>query len=152
MSKETLEMVQMCWRQIRRDSAVVGELLRLNLRKVNPALAIKDSKKTKNLLDYLLLQMLDDVINRLNEEQELIRALRNFYSLFELSGNKREELEQICEVIVLTVEQIIDDSLTFKIEGTSAVIKEKFSKIEPRLESVENRDQWISYIRKCKNN
>lgn len=152
MSKETLEMVQMCWRQIRRDSAVVGELLRLNLRKVNPALAIKDSKKTKNLLDYLLLQMLDDVINRLNEEQELIRALRNFYSLFELSGNKREELEQICEVIVLTVEQIIDDSLTLKIKGTSAVIKEKFSKIEPRLESVENRDQWISYIRKCKNN
>ena len=151
MSKKTLDMLQECWQRTRRDSGVVGELIQLNLRKVNPALSIKESKKTKNLIDFLLLQTLDEVVNRLDDEKELIRALRNFSSLFMLPNTKREGIEHISEVIILTIEQSVNYHLILEKREIRAALKEKITDIEHRLEKCSTRNQWINYIKNVRN-
>jgi hypothetical protein len=151
MSKKTLDMLQECWQRTRRDSGVVGELIQLNLRTVNPALSIKESKKTKNLIDFLLLQTLDEVVNSLDDERELIRAMKNFSSLFKLPNGRREEIEHISEAIILTIEQSVEDYILLEKREIRTALKEKISEIGFRLENTSTKNQWINYIKNVKN-
>lgn len=112
MSKETLDVVQESWRQSRRNGVLLGVRFRLNLQRINPTLTPIESKTTTYLLDFLLLEAADEVINCLDNKQELVCAMRNLCDLFELSNDKRKEIEHISKAIVVTIEQVMADYFT----------------------------------------
>lgn len=134
MSKDTFGLVRESWRRSRRNGVVMGELFRLNLRRINPTLAPMKSKTKMDILDLLLLQAFDDVVNRLDEKQELVYALRNFCCLFKLSDDRRKEMEHISEAIFLTIEQVIDDYSTSHPYEEKNLIRERFNGAELNTE------------------
>lgn len=148
MSKEALNLVQKSWLRRRSDGAELGALFRMNLRKINPTLIPIESRATEGFADLLLLQSIDEVINRLDQKQELVRALRSFCSLFELSNDKKKEIENISKAILVTVDQVMADYFTGQLGEVRNLMSDKLADAEPGIERSNFGDQWMSYIKR----
>ncbi len=147
MSKETLEVVQESWRRNRCSGAVLGTIFRFNLGAINPSLNRIDGDCSDVYFDLQLVQAVDEVIESLGVKLRLIAALRNLGSLFQLSRHKQEELEQISQAILVTLEQAMADDFTLQLHEARSFLKEKLTASDAEQNTSPARNQWVSYVK-----
>lgn len=132
MSEESIQVIQSGWRRSKGTGAVLGTMFNRNLLSINAQLLPVSSGGLQSQHDQLLNELLDEVIDALNDQAKLMAALTKLRGMFWFGNNGERPFDDIGTAILMTLEQVMADDFTSKIESARFAVEERLSELKKK--------------------